>query len=172
MKRKIFILVLFSIVVTMNVFSVDFSAYSPIEFEDFIGIFKSTGNDSPGMSFFGSRSFRVHAILNEFPREIDDNDLNNIRSTLRSLGFNPDMASEFGYKIEYIFPSNVYWKEETRLIFFIQKVQRQYFEREYKLNDTIYWFLVFSQFSTFTQEGYFLISDFINKEQFVRYGLE
>jgi hypothetical protein len=124
------------------------------------------------MSFFGSTSLRVHAILHEFPRELDDADINNIQNTLRSLGFNPNMSSQFGYKVEYVFASNVEWQEETRLVFYIQRVQRRFFDTEYKLNDPIYWFLVFSQFSTFTQRGYFLISDFINEEQFVKFGLE
>jgi hypothetical protein len=151
---------------------IDFSAYSPIEYEDFIKLFESTGNNSPGMSFFGSRSLRVHAILHEFPRELDDADINNIRNTLRSLGFNPNMSSQFGYKIEYVFASNVEWQKETRLVFYIQRIQRRFFDTEYILNDPIYWFLVFNQFNTFTQRGYFLISDFINEEQFVKFGLE
>ncbi|MDR1838415.1 MAG: hypothetical protein LBQ93_02355 [Treponema sp.] len=172
MKRKIFIFIIFSVIFTANASSIDFSAYFPIEYDDFINIFKSTGSDSPGMSYFGNKSFRVRAILRDFPRELDNADIDNIRSTLRSLGFNPNMASQFGYKIEYVFASNVDWQEETRLVFYIQKIQRQYFENEYNINDTIYWFLVFNQFNTFTQRGYFLVSDFINEEQFVKFGLK
>jgi len=172
MKRKIFIFIIFSVILTANASSIDFSAYFPIEYDDFINFFKSTENDSPGMRLFGNSSFRVRAVLHDFPRELDNADIDNIRYTLRSLGFNPNMASQFGYKIEYVFASNVDWQEETRLVFYIQKVQRQYFENEYNINDTIYWFLVFNQFNTFTQRGYFLVSDFINKEQFVKFGLE
>jgi signal recognition particle subunit SEC65 len=156
----------------MTLSPIDFSAYSPVEYSDFVKIFESTGNNSPGMSLFGKRSLRVHAILHEFPKDVNNTDINNIKNTLRSLGFNPDMSSQFGYKVEYVFPSRVEWEKETRLIFYIQKVQRQHFEKEYKLNDPIYWFLVFNQFNTFTQRGYILISDFISKEQFIKYKLE
>jgi hypothetical protein len=55
---------------------------------------------------------------------------------------------------------------DIKLIFYIQKVQRNYFEKE---NDPIYWFIVFNRFNTFIQEGYFLVSDFINEEQFIKY---
>jgi hypothetical protein len=172
MERKIFILIIFSVLFTVNVSSIDFSAYSPVEYKDFINILKSTDKNPPGISIFGNKSFRVRAILHEFPRELDNADIDNIRSTLKSLGFNPDMASQFGYKIEYVYASNVDWQKEARLVFYIQTVQKQYFEKEYKINDTIYWFLVFSQFNTFTQRGYFIISDFINEEQFLKYGLK
>jgi hypothetical protein len=151
---------------------INYSAYSPIEYADFVKIFEATGNNSPGLSLFGTRSLRVHAILHEFPRELDDADIDNVKNTLRSLGFHPDMSSQFGYKVEYVFASNVEWENETRLVFFIQKIQRQYFEKEYTLNDPIYWFLVFTQFNTFTQRGYFLISDFRNEQQFIKLGLE
>ena len=172
MKKKVSILLIFSLILIPNVFPINFSTYSPIEYEDFIGIIKATDNNTPGMSFFGKKTLRVHAILHEFPKEIDNVDTNNIRYTLRSLGLHPDMADEFGYKFEYIIQSNVSWQEETRLVFYIQKVQRQYFENEYKLNDPIYWFIVFNQFNTHSQTGYFLVSDFINKEQFIKYGLK
>jgi hypothetical protein len=172
MKKMIFFVLMFSIICTITLFPVDISAYYPIEYTDFVKIFESTDKESPGISLFGNRSFRVHAILHEFPREIDDADIINIKSTLRSLGFHPDMSSQFGYKVEYVFSSKVDWEKETRLVFYIQKVQRQYFDKEYKLNDPVYWFLVFNQFNTFTQRGYILISDFMNEEQFVKYGLE
>ena len=172
MKRRIFILTIFSVIFTMNVTSLDFSAYPPIEYDDFLEIFKYTDKYPPGVTHFRSRAYRVHAILHEFPVELDNNDIENIRSTLSSLGFNPDRVFEFGYKIEYVYSAGVDWQEEAKLILYIQKVQRQYFENEYKINDPIYWFVVFSQFNTFTQKGYFLVSDFINEEQFIGYGLE
>ncbi|MDR0321970.1 MAG: hypothetical protein LBI28_10735 [Treponema sp.] len=172
MKKTIFLVSIFCTICAIAQSQVNFSAYSPIEYADFIKIFESTGNNDPGMSFFGRTFLRVHAILHEFPRELDDTDIDNIKDTLRSLGFNPNISSQFGYKVEYVFVSNVDWQRETRLVFYIQRIQRQYFDSEYKLNDPIYWFLGFNHFNTFTQRGYFLISDFINEEQFINLGLE
>jgi hypothetical protein len=171
MKKTVFFVILL-VICTISVFSTDFSAYTPMEYADFINIFKATGDNPPGMSIFGNRALRVHAVLHEFPVELDSDDVDNIKAALTSLGFNPAQASQFGYKVEYVYASNVDWQKETRLVFYIQKIQRQYFENEYKINDTIYWFLVFRQFNTLTQRGYFLVSDFINEEQFVKFGLE
>lgn len=167
MKKTMFVTAVF-FVICIKAYSLDVGAYSPVEYADFIKFFKSTKEEAPGMKIYGNTNLRVRAILHEFPKEIDETDINNIRSTLRSLGFPPDRASEFGYKVEFVYPSDVEWQKETRLVFYIQKVQRVYFEREYKLNDPIYWFIVFSTFNTFTQRGYFLVSDFMNEAQFKR----
>ena len=167
MKRSIFFLYC-----AINIFSFDYPAYYPMEFDEFVELFETISkNNHPGLSIFGNTAVRIRAILHEFPKELDDNDILNIRYTLQSLGFNPNMVSEFGYKVEYVYPSNVEWQEETRLIFFIQNVQRQYFEKEYELNDIIYWFAVFKELNTFSQIGYFIVSDFLNTEQFLNLNI-
>ena len=159
------------IVFVTTIFSTNFSAFLPMEYFDFIKLFR-TSEDNRGMIIWGKRDIRVRAILHEFPREIDTSDIENIKFTLKSLGFNQDLASLFSYKVEYVFPSNVSWKKETKLIFYIQEVQRKYFEREYQKNDIIYWFISFNQFNAFSQIGYFIVSDFINEKQFIEYNLE
>ena len=165
MKKKIFVILFFMIIV-MAASSLDIPAYIPIEFADFVKIFKTTRGEGPGIKIYRNNSFRVHANLPEYPREIDASDIENIKATLLSLGIHPSRASEFGYKVEYIYPSDVEWQKETRLVLYIQKVQREYFEKEFKINSPIYWFLVFQRFSTFSQQGHFLVSDFLNEEQF------
>ena len=164
MKKTITFFVLFTII-AVTIFSTNFSAFLPMEFSDFIQLFK-TSEENKGLRIWEKRDIRVRAILHEFPKKIDNSDINNIRDTLRSMGFNPKMASLFAYKVEYVFPSNVSWEKETKLIFYIQEVQRKYFESEYQLNDTIFWFISFRQFNEFTQRGYFIVSDFLNQKQF------
>ena len=158
-------IIVLCIICVATIFSINYTAFFPMEFSDFIQLF-ITSEENRGMIIWDKKDIRVRAVLNEFPSEIDNSDINNIRNTLSSMGFNPDMASLFAYKIEYKFPSNVSWEKETRLIFYIQEVQGKYFEQEYKLNDTIYWFISFRQFNEFTQRGYFIVSDFLNQEQF------
>jgi hypothetical protein len=173
MKKIIplFLLIFFVSIITL--FSFDYAAYSPIEIEELIEYFKSiSSNNPPGMSVFNNRAVRIQATLLEPPIELNDNDIVNLKSTLQSLGFHPDNSSQFGYKVEYIFPSIVDWQEEIRLVFFIQNVQRPYFERDFEINDTIYWFAVYKQFNTFSQTGYFLISVFLSEKYILEYNIE
>ena len=163
MKKIFLILLLFICVVT--VFSTNFSAFLPMDFSDFIKLFR-TSEENRGMTIWEKKDIRVRAVLHEFPRRIDTTDINNIRDTLSSMGLNPNMASLFSYKVEYKFPSNVSWEKETKLIFYIQEVHRKYFENEYQLNDIIYWFISFRQFNSYSQRGYFIVSDFLNQKQF------
>ena len=123
--KKYLMLFIFCIICVVTLFSTNFMAFLPMEFSDFIQLFR-TSEKNRGMIIWEKMDVRVRAVLHEFPKRIDNSDINNIRSTLSIMGFNPNMASLFAYKVEYIFPSNVSWEEETKLIFYIQEVQRKY----------------------------------------------
>ena len=166
MNKRLIISLLFMIFLTVPIFSLDFDAYRPIDYPEFIQIFKATDSQTPGISIFRRNILRVHAILHEYPKIVDDSDINNLRFAFMNLGIHPDDVSYFGYKVEYTFPSNVEWQEETKLIFYIQNVQREHFEKDFKINDPIYWFVVFNTFNSFSQQGYILVSNFMNEEQF------
>ena len=174
MKKPIILLLLIIFFIcTMTLFSFDFPAFSRIKMEELVEHFNIiSSNNPPGLSIFNKIDVRIQTILNEFPIELDDNDINNLRSTLQSMGFNPNNVSQFGYKIEYKFPSVVDWQDELRLVFFIQNVQRPYFERDFKLNDTIYWFASYRQLNTFSQTVYFIVSVFLNEEYLIYYNIE
>ncbi|MCL2722263.1 MAG: hypothetical protein FWD47_13120 [Treponema sp.] len=173
MKKAVIIILLIFFTCATNLFSFDFPAYSPIDIEELVEYFETISNNNPpGVSFFDNRAVRIRANYLNPPAELNENDIANLRSTLRSLGIHPDNASQFGYKVEYTFPSAVDWQKETKLVFFIQNVQRPYFERDFEKNDTIYWFAVYRQFNTFSQVGYFVVSVFLNERYFIEYGIE
>jgi hypothetical protein len=138
----------------------DEKAYKKVEFKDFINIF----NETPGDSFYGLTKLQMVVDLQNYPIEIDNKDIENIKKVQADAKIDDQKFIDlFKYKIILTYPAVVQYRDKCKLILYIQSELVPYIKNEYKLKDKIKINFIMSYVNTFDQEVYLLVTG-INKD--------